>query len=109
MADDSDGPLGFGIGAHCGTAVVGEIGFGGSRTFTALGEVVHLAARLEQASRDLRQAAVISADILELAGVASPIRAPASSATELTLRGHDRALRVHLFATEVLRGGFDAG
>ncbi len=104
----SDHPLSFGIGAHCGTAVVGEIGFGGSRTFTALGEVVHLAARLEQASRDLRQTAVISAEIFETAGLAPALGAPASPATELALRGHDRPLRAHLFAAATLRQGFSA-
>ena len=106
MQDESEERLAFGIGAHCGTAVVGEIGFGGIRTFTALGEVVHLAARLEQASRDLRQAAVISAEILERAGVTLPVGSPTSSATELRVRGHDRPLRVNLFTIVTLREGF---
>lgn len=106
MPDEGRQTLDFGVGAHCGTAVVGEIGFGRSRTFTALGEVVHLAARLEQAAGELRQTAVISSEILERAGVALPAGAPAASATELALRGHDQPLRVHLFQAATLRRAF---
>lgn len=94
----------FGIGAHCGPAIVGEIAFGDSRTFTALGEVVHLSARFEQASRDLGHAAVISADIFRHAGQV----APEGSAREITARGHDRPLTVHLLSAEALRNTIGA-
>lgn len=93
--------LNYGIGAFCGQAVVGEIAFGGSRTFTALGEVVHLSARLEQASRDLGQVAVISAEIFRLAGRT----APEGSARQITARGHDRPLAVYLLSAGALRQG----
>ncbi len=99
---EAGGPFGFGIGAHCGMAVVGEIGFGRSRTFTALGQVVHLAARLEQAARDFRQAAVISAEIFERAGLAPPPEA----AREMTPRGHDRPLAVYLLSAASLAREF---
>lgn len=39
--------LPLGIGLHCGTAWVGNVGSGDIRDFTALGDVVNLAARLQ--------------------------------------------------------------
>jgi len=104
-AAEAGGPFGFGIGAHCGMAVVGEIGFGQSRTFTALGEVVHLAARLEQAAREFRQSAAISAEIFDRAG----LEARTAAAREITPRGYDRPLAVHLLSAAALARGFGPG
>jgi adenylate cyclase len=58
-----------GVGIHCGTAVVGEIGFGEHRTFTALGDVVNVAARLESATRGASCDAIVSDDVFRTAGV----------------------------------------
>lgn len=44
---DSRGQVGFGIGIHCGDAVVGNIGTDFRMEYTAIGDTVNTAARLE--------------------------------------------------------------
>ena len=62
-------PVRFGIGVHGGTAVVGEIGFGRSRIFTALGDPANVAARLESLCKTYNAEAVISEDVCKLSGL----------------------------------------
>ncbi len=60
--------LRYGIGLHCGRAIVGEIGFARHVAFTALGETVNLAHGLQELARDLDMAAVISDEVFGVAG-----------------------------------------
>jgi adenylate cyclase len=84
--------LRYGIGLHCGRAIVGEIGFGGHVAFTALGETVNLAHRLQEHARESGAAAVISSEIFIIADIA-PIDLPETLAT---LRGVKAPLSVRL-------------
>ena len=86
--------LRFGLGAHCGRAVVGEIGVRRHVVTTALGDVVNVAARLEQATRTLDCDAAISAEVLARAGVALRSRFYPG----LRLRGRAEPVDVHLIA-----------
>ena len=83
-------PLRYGIGLHCGRAIVGEIGFGQHVAFTALGETINLAHRLQELARDLEVVAVISEALFTTAG-ADP--AP-YALLEATPRGHSATLLV---------------
>jgi len=58
----------YGIGLHCGRAIVGEIGFGGHVAFTALGDTVNLAHRLQEYAKDNDAAAAVSAEVFKVAG-----------------------------------------
>lgn len=81
----------FGMGLHCGQMVVGEIGYGAVRTFTALGDAANVAARLDGLCRDLGCEAVISGDIWRIAGLSPgvlPVR-------ETELRGRSAPLLVY--------------
>jgi adenylate cyclase len=83
-------PLRYGIGLHCGRAIVGEIGFGQHVAFTALGETINLAHRLQELARDLEVAAVISEAVFTTAGTdPSPY-----ALLEATPRGHGTTLKV---------------
>jgi adenylate cyclase len=81
----------FGVGMHCGSAVVGEIDSGNLRVFTTLGDTVNVAARLESLCKEFSCEAVISHAVWVTAGVATeglPDR-------ETPVRGRIAPLRVH--------------
>lgn len=60
--------LRYGIGLHCGRAIIGEIGFGQHVAFTALGETINLAHRLQEVARDREAVAAISEELFAVAG-----------------------------------------
>ena len=82
--------LRYGIGVHCGRAIVGEIGFSRHVAFTALGETVNLAHGLQELARAWSACAVISEDVYKTAG-SDP--APLESAEA---RPRDRAVPVRV-------------
>ena len=69
LAADLPAPLQIGIGIHVGPAVVGQMGWGPSFYLTAVGDTVHVAARLEQATKDYNADLVVSEDVARRAGV----------------------------------------
>jgi adenylate cyclase len=69
LAGDLPAPLRLGIGVHAGPAVVGQMGWGPSFYLTAVGDTVHVAARLEQATKDYDAELVVSEDVARHAGV----------------------------------------
>jgi adenylate cyclase len=73
LVHELPGAIGFGIGVHCGRAVLGEIGFRDHVAFTALGDAPNVASRLEALTKELGCEAVVSEDVLRhatLPGVA---------------------------------------
>ena len=68
LAGDLPAPLRIGIGVHAGPAVVGRMGWGESFYLTAVGDTVHVAARLEQATKDYDAELVVSEEVARYAG-----------------------------------------
>jgi adenylate cyclase len=68
LAGDLPAPLRIGIGVHAGPAVVGRMGWGESFYLTAVGDTVHVAARLEQATKDHDAELVVSEEVARYAG-----------------------------------------
>jgi adenylate cyclase len=62
-------PIEFSIGLHGGEAVVGEVAYAGMTVFTALGNPVNVAARMQQHCRSFDCEAVISEDVFALAAI----------------------------------------
>src|SRR5262245_3531957 len=83
-------PVQYGIGIHAGEVIVGDIGFRGRTVFTALGDSVNVAARLQDLSKRLGVRAVISEEVCKLAGVP----ADALTRTEGEIRGHEKPMSV---------------
>ncbi|HTW68478.1 MAG TPA: adenylate/guanylate cyclase domain-containing protein [Acetobacteraceae bacterium] len=69
LAHELPAPIGFGVGVHCGQAVVGEIGFRNHVAFTALGDTPNVAARLEALTKELGCEAVVSDDVFRHGGI----------------------------------------
>lgn len=94
LAEDLSEPIRFGLGLYAGVAVVGEIGYGATRIFTALGQPPNLASRLEGLCKQLGVEAVIADDVCRLSG----FDLAALSAREVELRGHAGTIRVRTAA-----------
>jgi adenylate cyclase len=62
-------PLRIGIGIHAGSAVVGEIGYGGTHYLTAVGDTVNTASRLEALTKQFSCELVVSELVIERAGL----------------------------------------
>jgi adenylate cyclase len=61
--------LEFGIGIHAGLAAVGEVGWHQTRTFTAIGDAVNTAARVQELCKSYGVRLVVSQRVLQAAGV----------------------------------------
>ena len=88
-------PIRFGIGLHCGRAVMGEIGFREHVTFTAIGDPLNVASRLEQLTKEIACEAIVSEQVFQHAGVS------AASLPKLAarLRGRDEPMAVRVLST----------
>ncbi|WP_119153403.1 adenylate/guanylate cyclase domain-containing protein [Caldimonas tepidiphila] len=61
--------LDFGIGIHCGSAVVAEVGWRDTRTLSAVGDAVNTASRLQELTKRFGVRFVVSAEAARLAGL----------------------------------------
>jgi len=87
-------PLRIGIGIHAGTAIVGEMGYGGSTAITAIGDTVNTASRLEALTKEYDCQLVVSETVVRHAG----IELPPCEAHTVVVRGRRRPLTVHAIA-----------
>lgn len=92
FAHDLREPIRFGIGVHGGEVVVGDVGYKEHRVFTALGDAVNVAARLQDLTKDLGGEVVISEEVCRLAG----LDPAALSAREVSIRGRSAPLSVRV-------------
>lgn len=69
LAGELQAPLRIGIGIHAGSAVVGEIGYGGTHYLTAVGDTVNTASRLEALTKQYNCELVVSELVIERAGL----------------------------------------
>jgi adenylate cyclase len=63
-------PIRFGIGINGGEVIVGDIGYRDHMVFTALGDAVNVAARLQDLTKSLACEAVISDEVRATADIA---------------------------------------
>jgi adenylate cyclase len=68
-ASELEHPLAIAMGLHAGPAIVGEMGYGGATTLTAVGDTLNIASRLEGLAKDLDAELVISDDIAQRAAL----------------------------------------
>jgi adenylate cyclase len=69
FANELREPISFGIGIHGGDVIIGDIGFRDHTVFTALGDPVNVAARLQDMTKPLNCQVVISDETYKTAGI----------------------------------------
>ncbi|MGH6727955.1 MAG: adenylate/guanylate cyclase domain-containing protein [Pseudolabrys sp.] len=77
-------PIQYGIGINAGDVIIGDIGFRGHTVFTALGDSVNVAARLQDMSKALDCKVVVSEEVCQRAGIPTD----ALMRTQVEIRGH---------------------
>ncbi len=69
LSHDLREPIRFGIGIHGGEVIIGDIGYRDHIVFTALGDAVNVAARLQDMTKSLGCEAIISEEVRATAGL----------------------------------------
>ncbi|MGF6312445.1 adenylate cyclase [Bradyrhizobium sp. i1.8.4] len=99
LSHDLREPIRFGIGIHGGEVIVGDIGYRDHMVFTALGDAVNVAARLQDMTKALACEAVISDEVRVTAGLADDVL----PAQEVAIRGRHEPMTVRTVeATRIL-------
>jgi adenylate cyclase len=94
LRDELNEPIAIGIGIHVGGAILGELGYRENFLLTAIGDSVHVAARLQDLTKEYKCELVVSDDVLAAAGVAAA-RLPRQ---EVRVRGRDAPLSIRAVA-----------
>jgi adenylate cyclase len=87
-------PIRFGIGIHGGEVIVGDIGYRDHMVFTALGDAVNVAARLQDMTKTLACEAIVSEEVRVTAGLS----ADALPQQEVGIRGRTEPMIVRSVA-----------
>jgi adenylate cyclase len=90
LSHDLREPIRFGIGIHGGEVIVGDIGYRDHMVFTALGDAVNVAARLQDMTKALACEVVVSDEVRATAGLA----ADALPQQEVAIRGRNEPMIV---------------
>jgi adenylate cyclase len=83
-------PIRFGIGIHGGEVIIGDIGYRDHMVFTALGDAVNVAARLQDMTKILGCEAIVSEEVRATAG----LPADALPRQEVEIRGRTEPMIV---------------
>jgi adenylate cyclase len=71
LSHDLREPIRFGIGIHGGEVIIGDIGYRDHVVFTALGDAVNVAARLQDMTKSLGCEVIVSEEVRATAGLAT--------------------------------------
>lgn len=82
--------LRIGIGIHCGTAIVGKMGYKNAIGLTAIGDVVNTASRLESLTKEYGVQCIVSQKTVSASG----LQLENLDYTDVKIRGRDQALKV---------------
>ena len=90
LGHDLHEPIRFGIGIHGGEVIIGDIGYRDHMVFTALGDAVNVASRLQDMTKTFGCEAIVSEEVRLTAGLA----ADALPEREVAIRGRSEPMVV---------------
>jgi adenylate cyclase len=101
FAADLREPIQFGIGIHGGEVIIGDIGFRDRTVFTALGDAVNIAARLQDMTKNLNCQVIISEEVCKAAGIdTDPL-----PQTQVAIRGRNESMMVRTVTDPTVLSG----
>ncbi|MEA2896368.1 MAG: adenylate cyclase [Bradyrhizobium sp.] len=108
LSHDLREPIRFGIGIHGGEVIIGDIGYRDHMVFTALGDAVNVAARLQDMTKSLVCEVIFSDEVRKTAG----LPAGALPQHDVDIRGRAEPMMVRAVASarslSALAEGVDA-
>ena len=105
LSHDLREPIRFGIGVHGGEVIIGDIGYRDHIVFTALGDAVNVAARLQDMTKTLTCEAIVSEEVRRTAG----LHDEALPKQEVAIRGRDEPMVVRVVADTRMLSAVIAG
>jgi adenylate cyclase len=90
LSHDLHEPIRFGIGIHGGEVIIGDIGYRDHMVFTALGDAVNVASRLQDMTKTLVCEVIVSEEVRVTAGLA----ADALPERDVAIRGRSEPMIV---------------
>jgi adenylate cyclase len=94
LRHDMRDPIRFGIGIHGGEVIIGDIGYRDHMVFTALGDAVNVAARLQDMTKALECEVVLSDEVRKTA----KLRFDGVREQEIAIRGRAEPMIVRAVA-----------
>ena len=91
LGNELEEPLNFGIGIHCGQAIVGTMGPPTTPNYSAIGDCINASARLEGMSKELQCVLVVSEDVVSHSG----LDFSDFSSQTVSLRGKQQSILVY--------------
>jgi adenylate cyclase len=92
LADELPEPITIGVGLHAGNVILGELGYRDRFLLTAIGDSVHVAARLQDLTKDYDCQLVLSEIVATTAG----IEMVGFPGREVSVRGREAPLAVRM-------------
>src|SRR6516225_2196690 len=92
LADELPEPITIGVGLHAGNVILGELGYRDRFLLTAIGDSVHVAARLQELTKDYGCQLVVS----DIVAATAEVKMNAFPVREISVRGRTEPLAVRI-------------
>jgi adenylate cyclase len=92
LADELPEPLAIGVGLHAGNVILGELGYQDRFLLTAIGDSVHVAARLQELTKDYGCQLVVS----DIVAATAEVEMSAFPVHKISVRGRTEPLAVRI-------------
>jgi adenylate cyclase len=95
LADELPEPIAIGVGLHAGKVILGELGYRDRFLLTAIGDTVHVAARLQELTKEYACQLVVS----EVVAASAEVEMKDFPLHNVSIRGRGEPLAVRIVST----------